>query len=94
MAAGGVLSKELQRIPNVGPRIAEDLIRIGVTDPRQLSKMDPDAMYERLCALTGSRQDPCVWDTFAAVVDYAKTGVKKPWWHFTPERKARWAKRG
>ncbi len=56
--------------------------------------MNVDDMYDRMCALTATRQDPCVWDTFAAVVDYSKTGVRRPWWDFTAERKKRWKEQG
>ena len=89
-----VLKKELQKIPNVGPAIAQDLVLLGVKEVSQLAGMDPDDMYDRLCQISGSRQDPCVWDTFAAVVDYAKRGEPKPWWSFTAERKKRWAEQG
>jgi hypothetical protein len=41
--------------------------------------------------LTGKRQDPCVWDTFAAAIHQARTGEALPWWHFTRERKRRQA---
>ena len=37
----------------------------------------------------GQRQDPCVWDTFAAAIHQARTGEALPWWHFTVERKRR-----
>ena len=94
MADTKTLSKEFQRIPNVGPKMAEDLIQLGVTSTAQLAKMDPDDMYDRMCAISGARQDPCVWDTYAAIVDYAQTSVKKNWWDFTAERKKRWAKQG
>jgi hypothetical protein len=84
------LLKELQKLPNVGPSVARDLILIGVKDPKDLAKMNPDEMYIRLCRETRSKQDPCVWDVFAALVALAKGGPKKPWYHFTPERKRRW----
>lgn len=88
------LLAQLKRIPNVGPAIARDLVKLGVGHPEQLATMDPDAMYDRLCELTGVRQDPCVWDTFAAVVAYAKDGQRRAWWEFTPERKKQWAEQG
>jgi hypothetical protein len=46
-------------------------------------------MYLRLQRITGQRQDPCVWDTFAAAIHQARTGEALPWWHFTVERKRR-----
>ena len=63
-------SRRLQRIPNVGPAMADDL-------------------YDALCRLDGVRHDPCVRDVFAAAVDFAEGGPPRPWWAFTPGRKAR-----
>ena len=84
------LLKELQKMKNVGPSIARDLVKLGVKDPKDLARMNADDMYIRLCEETGTRQDPCVWDTFAAIIDLAKGNPPRPWWHFTPERKKRW----
>jgi hypothetical protein len=50
---------------------------------------DPDAMYDALCDLDGRRHDPCLRDVFAAVVAYANGEEARPWWAFTPARKAR-----
>jgi hypothetical protein len=80
--------KALQTIPNIGPSLAKDLYALGYREPADLRKQDPQAMYDRLCEQTGSRQDPCVLDTFMAAVHYADTGEAKKWWEFTPERKA------
>ena len=81
--------KELMTVPNIGKSMAEDLIQLGVTSIAQLAEREPDELYDSLCRLTNTRQDPCVWDTFAAAVHYAKTGEAKKWWDYTPERKAR-----
>lgn len=74
---------------NVGPATQKDLTLLGITTKTQLANSDPDELYERLQKLTGSKQDPCVWDVFAAIIHEAQTGEKKPWWHWTPIRKAR-----
>jgi hypothetical protein len=79
----------LRAIPNVGPAIASDLIRLGVTRVEDAAGRDPDALYAALCALDGRRHDPCVRDVFAAVVAYANGEGARPWWTFTPARKAR-----
>ena len=80
---------ELQKIPNVGPRIAGDLLRLGITGPDDLVDRDPDELYDELCRIDGARHDPCVRDVFAAAVHFARGGPPRPWWTFTPERKAR-----
>ncbi len=79
----------LQEIPNVGPRMAEDLLKLGVTRLGEAAGRDPDEMYHELCALDARRHDPCVRDVFAAVVSHAEGHPARPWWEFTPQRKAR-----
>ena len=82
-------ARALQAIPNVGPAIATDLLRLGVADLPDLATREPDALYAALGALDGRRPDPCVWDVFAAAVAYARGEPARPWWHYTAIRKAR-----
>ena len=58
-------------------------------EPEEIAGQDPYDMYERLCTATNARQDPCVLDTFIAVVRFMEGGPALPWWHYTEERKAR-----
>ena len=83
----------LEDIPNVGPAIAADLRRLGITTPSELPGRDPYAMYDDLCRITGQRHDPCLLDTFIAVVRYMEGGPKKPWWKYTAEQKRELAAR-
>jgi hypothetical protein len=83
----------LEDIPNVGPAIAADMRRLGITTPSELPGRDPYAMYDDLCRITGQRHDPCLLDTFIAVVQYMEGGSKKPWWKYTAERKRQLAAR-
>jgi hypothetical protein len=82
----------LREIPNVGPKMAADLLKLGVRRLEDAAGRDPDEMYHELCALDARRHDPCVRDVFATVVSYAEGGPARPWWDFTPERKKREAK--
>ena len=84
----------LRAIPNVGPKMAAELIKLGVTRLEGAAGRDPDEMYHELCAIDAKRHDPCVRDVFAAVVSYAEGGPARPWWEFTPERKAQEQTRG
>lgn len=79
--------RDLQRIPNIGPAMAYDLLRLGIRRQDELARRDPDALYAELSRMDGVRHDPCVRDVFAAAIDYAETGETQPWWHFTPQRK-------
>jgi hypothetical protein len=87
--ADRVAWRALQTMPNVGPAIARDLLRLGIRRPEDLAGQNPDALYDELALLDGAPSDPCVRDVFTAVVEYAETGQPVPWWHFTPDRKAR-----
>jgi hypothetical protein len=92
-AAGRDDIARLEDIPNVGPAVAADLRRLGITSPGGLPGRDPYALYDDLCRLTGRRHDPCLLDTFIAAVRYMEGGPKKPWWKFTAERKRELAAR-
>ena len=83
----------LEDIPNVGPAVAADLRRLGITAPTDLLGRDPYALYDDLCRITGQRHDPCLLDTFIAAVRFMAGGPKKPWWAYTAERKRRLAAR-
>ena len=80
---------DLTSIPNVGPKVAARLRRLGIESPEDLRGRDPEELFERLCALDGRREDPCVLDTFAAAVDFAEGGPARPWWEYSRERLAR-----
>ena|SRR5437764_12594317 len=81
--------RALQRLPNVGPAVASGLLRLGITTPAALAGQDPDALYDRLCDRDGVRHDPCLRDTFAALVAHANGEPAQPWWVFSRQRKAR-----
>jgi len=82
-------ARGLLELPNVGPATALDLTRLGIFEPKDLKRRDPDRMYESLCKTDGVRHDPCVRDVFASLVAFAGGAPARPWWHYTPERKAR-----
>lgn len=77
----------LEDLPNVGPAVAGDLRRLGITTPAGLPGRDPYALYDDLCRITGHRHDPCVLDTFIAAVRYMEGAPKRPWWKYTAEHK-------
>jgi hypothetical protein len=78
---------ELLSLMNVGQATLKDLHLLGIHHINQLKNQTPDHLYERLQQITGSKQDPCVWDVFAAIVHEATTGEKLPWWHWSKIRK-------
>lgn len=84
----------LTDLPNVGPACARDLQRLGIHQPADLVGCDAQEMYERLCVLTGTRQDPCVLDTLVSVVRFMHGEPARPWWHYSAQRKASVAAQG
>lgn len=77
----------LTDLPNIGPAMARDLRLLGFEHPAQLAGQDAQALYDRLCLLTGARQDPCVLDVFVSVTRFMDGDEPRPWWFYTPERK-------
>jgi hypothetical protein len=77
----------LTDLPNIGPAMARDLRLLGFEHPGQLAGQDPQNLYDRLCDLTGTRQDPCVLDVFVSVTRFMDGDEPRPWWVYTPRRK-------
>ncbi len=92
MAAKASCAAECERfeqIPNIGKAMAGDFRQLGFVHPRELAGQDALALYQRMCRLSGQRQDPCVLDTFMAAVEFMEGGPVKAWWEYTDERKRR-----
>jgi hypothetical protein len=83
------MANELTDIPNVGPAVARKLGQLGIGSLDDLRGQDGEQLSDRLCGLDGTRHDPCLLDTFVAVVAYADGGPARPWWEYSRERKAR-----
>jgi pathogenicity locus Cdd1 protein len=86
-AASAAECHTLEQLPNIGPSLAADLRRIGIHAPKELRGKDAFVLYQKLCAATGQRQDPCVLDTFMAITDFMRGGAPAPWWRYTAQRK-------
>lgn len=80
--------KQLIDLKNVGKATLEDLHLLGIYTVEELSKRDPTSLFHELERRTQSRQDPCVWDVFAAIIHEAAGGEPTVWWKWTKERKA------
>ena len=79
----------LSDLRNVGKATLSDLKLLGIDTVAELAGQDADQLYDRLCNLSGTRQDPCVHDVFSAAIHQARTGEALDWWAFTAARKAR-----
>ena len=85
-------SRTLSALDGIGPAMLADLARLGVRDVAALARRDPRKLYDRLCDLTGQRQDPCVLDTFECAVAQARDPrlppAQRKWWWWSRRRLA------
>lgn len=81
---------KFKQIPNVGPRMEEDFMKLGIKNPQDLKGKDPFSLYQKMCRVSGVRQDPCVLDTYIAVIDFMNGAPARPWFYYTKERKKKY----
>lgn len=79
--------KNLIDLKNVGKATLADLKILEIHSIEQLASCDPTELFHRLEMATKQRQDPCVWDVFAAIVHEARSGKATVWWEWTAKRK-------
>ncbi|HEX3272552.1 MAG TPA: helix-hairpin-helix domain-containing protein [Ktedonobacterales bacterium] len=84
--------RDFQRIPGIGPSMADDLWRLGYRSIAELRDEEPETMYERLCELSGGHVDRCVLYVFRCAVYFASTEAHDPellkWWNWSDQRMA------
>jgi N-acetylglutamate synthase-like GNAT family acetyltransferase len=78
---------ELLSLRNVGPGVLKYLHILGIKKIEQLSTENADNLYQEIQERLQRRVDPCLWDTFAAIIHEAKTGERLPWWRWSQIRK-------
>jgi hypothetical protein len=88
-----VKERDLKDLVSVGPAMLRDFERLGIGSMAQLSRQNPEKLYEKLCRITGQAQDICCLDVFRAAVAQARN-PRLPldqcrWWYWTRRRKAR-----
>lgn len=84
--------RKLSDLASIGPAMLRDFELLGIETVQQLARQKPEALYERLCAITRSKQDPCVLDTFTCAIAQARDPdlppEQKQWWYWSRVRKA------
>ncbi len=84
--------RQLKDLVSIGPAMLRDFEMLKIHSVANLAKADPRRMYQKLCRLTGERQDPCVLDVFRSAVAQAKnprlSAEKCQWWYWSRVRKA------
>lgn len=77
---------DLQKIPGVGVKMANELRLLGFLQVEDLKNQDPEQMYQRLMKLHGHRIDRCVLYVFRCAVYFASNTVHDParlkWWYW------------
>ena len=85
--------RRMEDLVSVGPAVARDFELLGVHSVAQLSRRNPEKLYERLCEITGKAQDLCCLDVFRAAVAQARNArlprEQRQWWYWSRLRKAR-----
>jgi len=88
--------RQLGDLSGIGPAMLKDFEMLGIKSVDHLAKQNPQKLYDKLCTLTGQRQDPCVLDTFVCAVEQAKDPnlplAQRQWWYWSRKRKAAAAK--
>lgn len=79
--------KNLSDLKNVGKAVLKDLSLLNIHSVEKLAQQDPTVLFHELERRTNSRQDPCVWDVFAAIIHEANTKEATNWWKWTNKRK-------
>jgi hypothetical protein len=85
--------KELTQIPGVGKSIAQDLWELSIRRVEDLKGKDPEKMYRKRCAQTGTRIDRCLLYVFRCAVYYASHKHHQPellmWWNWKDREPSR-----
>jgi hypothetical protein len=84
--------RRLEDLVSVGPAMIRDFRLLGIHSVAQLSRRNPEKMYEKLCGITGQVQDLCCLDVFRAAVAQARnphlSAEQCEWWYWSRLRKA------
>jgi hypothetical protein len=84
-------ARRLGDLISVGPAMLRDFDLLRVRSVEQLAKQEPKRLYDKLCRVTGTRQDICVLDVFAAAVAQARNphlpAEQCQWWYWSRRRK-------
>lgn len=84
-ARSGGEKTPLRALWGIGPSLEKDLLDLGIRGPGDLRGVDPQALYDRLCAMRGP-QDRCVLYVFRCAVYQVSTPEPDPllcqWWRW------------
>jgi hypothetical protein len=83
--------RKLKDLVGVGKAALGDFLLLQIWNVQALAGQDPRDLFDRMCELTHSRQDPCVFDVFACAIAQAKdaelSAAECKWWIWSRIRK-------
>lgn len=83
--------KQLEQIPGVGRKIAQDLRSIGLNSVDDLKGRSPEKLYKKLCDVKAAPIDKCVLYILRCAVYYASNKNHDPnllKWHNWKNKKS------
>jgi len=82
--------RELQTIPGVGQKTAEDFWQLGIRSVRDLKGKSPERLYKNLCTKKRTSVDRCMLYVIRCAVYYASAERPKPallkWWSWKDKK--------
>ena len=80
------MSKNLEQIPGVGKKTADDMRNIGIDSTNDLKGRSPEELYEKLCDFKAAPVDRCMLYVFRCAVYYASNTQHDQhllkWWNW------------
>jgi hypothetical protein len=85
------MEMQLKDLRGIGKKMLEDFEQLGIRSVDDLKSRDARRLYERICILTGTVQDPCVLDTYRCAIEQARNPdlprEQRDWWYWSRLRK-------
>ena len=79
-------SNDLKSIPGIGKNMEQHFFEAGIHSIDDLIGVNPEELYEKDCAVKGTRIDRCVLYVFRLAVYYANNVIHEPqklrWWYW------------
>lgn len=86
------MERRLKDLRGIGKKMLRDFEKLGIRSVAELKSRDAQKLYDRMCKLTGTRQDPCVLDTYRCAIEQARNPSLPPeqtdWWYWSRLRKS------
>lgn len=86
------MEMQLKDLRGIGKKMLEDFEELGIQSVNDLKSRDAQKLYDRMCKLTGTRQDPCVLDTYRCAIEQARNPdlpkEQRDWWYWSRLRKS------